>query len=121
MPLRRYPALSHLPKIMRSQCHGIVTTEKKFLEGQSRCRGTEPKYLSGKELNGQLRFLTDAGSAFEFVAHAANRPNKTRLLEVILDLLAQTSDEIIDGPRGAVVVVAPDLLEDRFPRQNLTA
>src|SRR2546425_5024374 len=50
--------------------------------------------------------------ALKLVPHPTHREDVPRMLNVVLDFLAETVDEVVYGARGAVVIEAPHLVED---------
>src|SRR5512139_3607242 len=55
----------------------------------------------------------------EPIADAVNGEEMLRFVAVVAELLAQLDDDLVEGASGAVIVVAPDLVEQAIPRQHL--
>src|ERR1044071_3019288 len=55
----------------------------------------------------------------EAVADAADGEEVARARGLVLDVLAQTHDEVVDGARVGVVPQAPDLFEQGLARDDL--
>jgi hypothetical protein len=60
-------------------------------------------------------------SDFQPIAECVHSEQMARLGRSVLDLLPQLHDQLIEGARGAVILDAPDFVQERVARNHVAA
>src|SRR5688572_17231562 len=100
---------------------GVATSRTVGGEPLERASGviSRPAWTRARPGRPAPRRSAPRSARLEPVANAPHREDVARVVDVVLDLLAKPRDEVVDRARGAEVVVAPDLVQDRIALEHL--
>jgi hypothetical protein len=83
-------------------------------------RMEEKKIRAIRVIRGALP-VTGQVLSLEPISERMHGQQMPRLGGNVLDLLAQFHDQLVQRPRGAVIIDAPDFIEQRFARNGVAA